>query len=45
MKFIDRTLAPQLVKAAKHFGAVLLTGPQHSSKTTLLRKLFPGMSY
>jgi hypothetical protein len=41
MKFIPRMIAPQLLRASRHFSAVILTGPRRSGKTTLLRKLFP----
>jgi predicted AAA+ superfamily ATPase len=45
MKFIPRLIESQLLRASKHFGALILTGPRRSGKTTLLRKLFPRASY
>ncbi|NWF56631.1 MAG: ATP-binding protein [Syntrophaceae bacterium] len=45
MKFIPRLIGPQLLRASKHFGTLILTGPRRSGKTTLLRKLFPRASY
>ncbi len=45
MKFIPRMIAPQLLRASRHFSAVILTGPRRSGKTTLLRKLFPRAAY
>jgi predicted AAA+ superfamily ATPase len=38
---IQRRLAPVLLDAARHFPAVVVTGPRRAGKTTLLRKLFP----
>lgn len=40
MKFRPRTSAATILKAAKTFPAVVLSGPRQSGKTTLLRTLF-----
>jgi predicted AAA+ superfamily ATPase len=45
MKFIARLLQAELGRAAKHFPALILTGPRRAGKTTLLRHLFPQASY
>lgn len=39
--FVERDLAPTLLRAAGAFPVVLLTGPRQSGKTTLLRMTFP----
>ena len=43
--FIHRALTDQLLKAARSFAAVIVTGPRRSGKTTLLRRVFPKASY
>ena len=43
--FIDRDLAPHLVRAASQLPAMTLTGPRQSGKTTLCRALFPQHPY
>jgi predicted AAA+ superfamily ATPase len=45
MRFIERKLANVVVKAARQFPAVVVTGPRRAGKTTLLRKLFPKARY
>lgn len=45
MRFIPRVLAKELVRAARNFPALILTGPRRAGKTTLLRKAFPRASY
>src|SRR5258708_28140510 len=40
-----RLLENVLQRAVKGFGALLLTGPRRSGKTTLLRQLYPKADY
>ena len=45
MKYVHRELEKQVVPAARHFPAIVLTGPRRAGKTMLLRRLFPRASY
>lgn len=45
MRFIPRELEGQLLRAARSFPAVVLTGPRRAGKTALLRRAVPGASY
>jgi len=45
MRYIARKLADVLTGAARHFPAVVVTGPRRAGKTTLLRKLFREAQY
>src|SRR5512136_630558 len=45
MKNIPRVLEAELVRAARAFSVILLTGPRRSGKTTLLRHAFPKAAY
>ncbi|OGL14570.1 MAG: hypothetical protein A3K12_01435 [Candidatus Rokubacteria bacterium RIFCSPLOWO2_12_FULL_71_19] len=45
MRFIPRLLGEEIRRAARHFPALIVTGPRRAGKTTLLRRLFPGATY
>ncbi|MBI4755343.1 MAG: ATP-binding protein [Betaproteobacteria bacterium] len=42
---IDRNLAPVLKQAARHYPAMLVSGPRQSGKTTLCQATFPDLPY
>ena len=43
--FVRRNLAAVLVRVARHYPVVTITGPRQSGKTTLCREVFSGKSY
>ncbi|MFH1017980.1 MAG: ATP-binding protein [Pseudomonadota bacterium] len=45
MRWIPRELGPELIKAARHFPALVVSGPRRAGKTLLLQKTFPAASY
>src|SRR5271169_5778906 len=45
MRYVPRKLGEVLVRAARHFPAIVLTGPRRAGKSTLLRELFPRAQY
>lgn len=45
MRFVPRLIAAPLVRAARGFAALVLTGPRRAGKTTLLRHAFPQAAY
>jgi hypothetical protein len=45
MRYVPRLVEPELLKAAKHFPAVIVTGPRRAGKTTLLQRAFPKADY
>jgi predicted AAA+ superfamily ATPase len=45
MRFLDRSLQPIVLNAARSFPSVVLTGPRRTGKTTLLRRAIPKASY
>ena len=45
MPFIHRDIEAEVMKAARLFSGLLITGPRRAGKTTLLQKLFPKAEY
>ena len=42
---LDRAIASVVIRAAKQYPVVAITGPRQSGKTTLVRDLFPDRPY
>jgi hypothetical protein len=45
MNVTGRTLEKEVMRSARAFSAIILTGPRRAGKTTLLKHLFPRASY
>jgi predicted AAA+ superfamily ATPase len=45
MRHVPRRIERVVLRAAKQFPAIVVTGPRRAGKTTLLKRLFPDASY
>ena len=45
MRYVARLIESELIKAARNFSAIIVTGPRRAGKTTLLRRVFPRADY
>ncbi|MBD5229822.1 MAG: ATP-binding protein [Bacteroidales bacterium] len=45
VEYIHRTMAEAIKEASQYFPVITLTGPRQSGKSTLLRHVFPALSY
>src|SRR6185295_10566188 len=45
MRYVKRLIEPELIRAVRHFSALIVTGPRRAGKTTLLRRVFPRADY
>ena len=45
MRYVPRLIERELLASARHFPALILTGPRRAGKTTLLRRVFPTATY
>ena len=45
MKFVARSIQPELLEAARHYPAIVMTGPRRAGKTCLLRHAFGRARY
>jgi len=45
MRYVPRLIERELLASARHFPALILTGPRRAGKTTLLRRAFPQATY
>jgi hypothetical protein len=45
MRFISRAILPEVLTAARHYPALVITGPRRAGKTCLLRHAFPRARY
>ena len=45
MRYVPRLIERELLASARHFPALILTGPRRAGKTTLLRRAFPTATY
>jgi len=45
MRFVARAILPEVLQAARHYPAVVITGPRRAGKTCLLRHAFPRARY
>jgi predicted AAA+ superfamily ATPase len=45
MRFVPRAILPQVAAAARHYPAIVITGPRRAGKTCLLRRAFRQARY
>jgi uncharacterized protein len=45
MRFVARAILPEVTEAARHYPALVMTGPRRAGKTYLLRHAFPRARY
>jgi len=43
--FIHREIEKVIIDAVQYFSVITITGPRQSGKTTLIKQLFPHLSY